>query len=304
LRPFHDVVFDEAATMAERLGSRAVRELVDVLGDPAIDAFLIATSTDTHLELLKAASAAGKAIYCEKPIDLDLGRAREAAAAIEASGVPCMIGFNRRSDPNHAALRDAVRSGEVGRVEMVLMTNRGPDLMPLDKLRWTGGQFRDQTIHFFDLLRWITGDEPVEAFAMGACLVNPAVAELGDVDTSMVMLRMAGGALCQIDSSRRTAYGYDERIEVFGSTGMVESERQRMRGVSRYGRGTITRDGLHPGWLERIEGTYAAALDGFIEAIRDGRSPSPSIDDGLRAQLIAEAAIRSLKEGRPCPIDA
>ena len=178
------------------------------------------------------------------------------------------------------------------------MTSRGPSLPAISYLATSGGQLRDQTVHFFDLLRWITNDEAEEVFALGAAMVDPKVAEVGDVDTSVVTIRMTSGALCQIDSSRRTGYGYDERIEVFGSKGMIESRRQRARGVSRYSGDKVIEDGLHAGWFERIEQSYYRALDSFAEAIAKGTPPSPSLEDGLRAQLLADKATESLRTGR------
>jgi myo-inositol 2-dehydrogenase/D-chiro-inositol 1-dehydrogenase len=179
------------------------------------------------------------------------------------------------------------------------LTSRGPAVPPLDYIKVSGGQLRDQTIHFFDLLRWITHDDPVEVHVMGAALADPRVAEVGDVDTSIAVLRMRSGALCQIDSARRTGYGYDERIEVFGSKGMVESTRQRYRGLSRYIGDTIVEDGLHASWFERVEASYFHALDAFVNALQKGAARSPSLDDGLKAQLIAEAATQSLTTGVP-----
>jgi myo-inositol 2-dehydrogenase/D-chiro-inositol 1-dehydrogenase len=161
---------------------------------------------------------------------------------------------------------------------------------------------RDQTIHFFDLLRWITQDDPVEVHVLGAALADPRVAEAGDVDTSIAVLRLRGGALVQIDSVRRTGYGYDERIEVFGSTGMVESQRQRFRSVARYSGNTVIEDGMYAGWFERIEASYYQALDAFVRALQSGAAPDPSLDDGLKALIIAEAATQSLQQGKPVTI--
>jgi myo-inositol 2-dehydrogenase/D-chiro-inositol 1-dehydrogenase len=273
-----------------------------VFGSPEIDAVFIASSTNTHAEYLERAAGAGKAILCEKPIDLGLERARRAVEAVKAAGVSAMINFNRRFDANHAELRAAVAAGEAGTIELIQMTSRGPAVPPLDYVKVSGGQLRDQTIHFFDLLRWISGDDPVEVHVMGAALAEPRVAEYGDVDTSVALLRMRNGALCEIDSVRRTSYGYDERIEVFGAQGLVESRRQRFRGVSRYHGDKIVEDGLHAGWFERIEASYYAALDAFVSAMQSGTAPEPSLDDGLKAQIIAEAATQSLRSGAPVPI--
>jgi len=224
-----DVNLESAGKLAASTGAKAVGDAAEIF-----DTVFVCTSTNTHVDYLKRSALAGKAVYCEKPIGLDYQEAVEAVSVVRSSKVPIMLGFNRRFDPNHAALCDEVRRGDAGNLEIIQMTSRGPNLPAISYLATSGGQLRDQTVHFFDLLRWITNDEPREVYAVGAALVDPKVAEVGDVDTSIVTIRMASGALCQIDSSRRAGYGYDERIEVFGSKGMIESRRQRARGVSRY----------------------------------------------------------------------
>jgi myo-inositol 2-dehydrogenase / D-chiro-inositol 1-dehydrogenase len=299
-----DVNLEAAKKLAAATGAKAVTDAAEIFSDKEVEAVFVCTSTNTHVDYLKRSAQAGKAVYCEKPIGLDYQEAVEAVSAVRASNVPVMLGFNRRFDPNHAALREEVRRGEVGNLEIIQMTSRGPSLPAINYLATSGGQLRDQTVHFFDLLRWITDDEPQEVYAIGAALVDPKVAEVGDVDTSIVAMRMASGALCEIDSARRTGYGYDERIEVFGSKGMIESRRQRARGVSRCVGDRVVDDGLHAGWFERIEQSYYRALDAFAEAIAKGVSPSPSLEDGLRAQLLADKATESLKTGRPVKIEA
>jgi myo-inositol 2-dehydrogenase / D-chiro-inositol 1-dehydrogenase len=293
-----DANIEFAKKVATATGARAVSDIAEVFSDQAIQAVLIATPTDTHVEYLKRAAAAGKAIYCEKPIGLDYEEAEKAVREVRAAGVPVMLGFNRRFDASHAAVKEAIDRGEVGKVEIVQLTSRGPKPPPISYVKVSGGQLRDQTIHFFDLLRWLTNDEPVEVYAIGAALVDPAIGQAGDVDTSIVSLRMASGALCQIDSSRRAAYGYDERIEVFGSEGMVESERQNSRGLVLYKGRQILKDGLHPGWFERIEQSYYDAIDAFLKSVEQGTPPSPSLEDGLKAQLIADKATESIKTGQ------
>jgi myo-inositol 2-dehydrogenase / D-chiro-inositol 1-dehydrogenase len=297
-----DANIEFAKKVAAITGARAVNDIAEVFSDRAIQAVLIATPTNTHVEYLEHAAAAGKAIYCEKPIGLDYEEAEKAVRAVRAAGVPVMLGFNRRFDASHAAVKEAVDQGEVGKVEIVQLTSRGPNPPPISYVKVSGGQLRDQTIHFFDLLRWLTNDEPVQVYAIGAALVDPAIGQAGDVDTSIVSLRMASGALCQIDSSRRAAYGYDERIEVFGSEGMVESTRQNSRGLVLYKGRQILKDGLHPGWFERIEQSYYDAIDAFLKSVEQGRPPSPSLEDGLRAQLIADTATESIKTGQPINI--
>ncbi|HXT34382.1 MAG TPA: Gfo/Idh/MocA family oxidoreductase [Chloroflexota bacterium] len=298
----YDTDATRVATIAKRHGTPGAPDLDTIFEARDIDAVLIASSTNTHAEYIERAAATGKAVFCEKPIDLHLARVRGAVATAQAAGIPAMVDFNRRFDASHGALRASVASGEVGTIELIQMTTRGPSVPPIDYIKVSGGQMRDQTIHFFDLLRWITGDEPSEIHVMGAALADPRVGEAGDVDTSIALLRMRGGALCQIDSVRRTAYGYDERIEVFGSKGMVESCRQRFRGVSRYRGDAVVDDGMHRGWFERMEGSYVHALDAFVRALRSGEAPEPSLDDGLKAQIIAEAASESLGTGAPVRI--
>jgi myo-inositol 2-dehydrogenase / D-chiro-inositol 1-dehydrogenase len=297
-----DANIEFAKKTAALTGAKAVSDIAEIFNSKGIDAILIATPTDTHVNYLKRAAEAGKAIYCEKPIGLDYEEAEQAVFAVRAAGVPVMLGFNRRFDASHAAVKEAVDRGEVGKVEIVQLTSRGPKPPPISYVKVSGGQLRDQTIHFFDLLRWLTNDEPVEVYAIGAALVDPAIGQAGDVDTSIVSIRMATGALCQIDSSRRAAYGYDERVEVFGSEGMAESARQNYRGLSLYKGHQILKDGLHPGWFERIEQSYYEAIDAFLKSVEKGELPSPSLEDGLKAQLIADKATESMKTGQAIKI--
>jgi myo-inositol 2-dehydrogenase / D-chiro-inositol 1-dehydrogenase len=298
----NDANFEFAKKAAAATGAQAVAEIAEVFENKNIEAVVIATPTNTHVEYLTRAANAGKAIYCEKPIGLDYDEAARAVTAVRKTGVPVMLGFNRRFDASHAAVKQAIEDGEVGKIEIVQLTSRGPQPPPIEYVKVSGGQMRDQTIHFFDLLRWLTNDEPVEVYAIGGALVSAAIGKAGDVDTSIVSIRMASGALCQIDSSRRAAYGYDERIEVFGSEGMAESRRQNFRGMALYKGRTVIEDGLHPGWFERIEASYYQALDAFLTSVNKGTAPVPSLEDGLKAQFIADKATECLKTGRPVKI--
>lgn len=295
----NDANIEFAKKAATATGSQAVADIAEIFDNKSIEAVVIATPTNTHVDYLTRAARAGKAIYCEKPIGLDYKEAEKAVSAVRETGVPVMLGFNRRFDASHAAVKQAIEKGEVGKIEIVQLTSRGPQPPPIEYVKVSGGQMRDQTIHFFDLLRWLTSDEPTEVYAIGGALVSAAIGEAGDVDTSIVSLRMASGALCQIDSSRRAAYGYDERIEVFGSEGLAESRRQNFRGMSLYKGRTVIEDGLHAGWFERIESSYYQALDAFLTSVEKGTTPSPSLEDGLKAQLIADKATECLKTGRP-----
>lgn len=298
----YDIDQSRAAALASRHGATATTDLQQVFDSSSVDALLIASSTDTHADHLPRGADAGVAVLCEKPIDLDLQRAVDAVAYATARSTRVMVDFNRRFDRDYAELKRVVDAGEVGDVELIQLSTRGPAMPPLEYIAVSGGQMRDQTIHFFDLARWISGLDPVEVYAAGSTVAERRLAEYGDVDLSVVTLRLPTGALVQIDSARRIGYGYDERIEVLGSTGLVEARRQRAGGVSRYHADTIVDDGLHAGWFERAKPTYAHALDHFVTALERGTSVSPTLADGLKAQAIAEAATRSLASGRTEPI--
>jgi myo-inositol 2-dehydrogenase/D-chiro-inositol 1-dehydrogenase len=297
-----DYVYDVDAARAEQVaadhGAR-LAETIEEAFDPAnVDAVFIASSTATHADNLRRAADAGVAALVEKPIDLDLAAARETVAYVEAAGIQTMVNFNRRFDRDHAALRRIVAAGQIGEVELIQLTARGPASPPIEYVKASGGQMRDQTVHFFDLARWIAGADPVEVFVAGSALADRRISEYGDVDTSVATLKLPSGALIQIDSVRRTGYGYDERIEVMGSTGLVESGRQVTGHVVRFSGTEQIRNGMYTDWFERIRYTYALALDSFVLALETGTEiPSP-LRDGLKAQAIAEAATRSLASGR------
>ncbi|RPA12773.1 oxidoreductase [Gordonia sp. OPL2] len=297
----HDVDGSRATELASRHATRPLGP-DDAFDSSGLDAVLIASSTDTHAAHLRRAAAAGLATLCEKPIDLDLDHAVEVVGEVGHTGLPMMVDFNRRFDRDYAEVARTVGSGEIGGVELVQMTTRGPALPPLDYIAVSGGQMRDQTVHFFDLARWITGEDPVSVFAAGSVFTDPRMIELGDVDTSVVALRMPSGALVQIDSARRIGYGYDERIEVLGSDGLVEAGRHQAGAVTRYRAGQVVGDGLHPGWFERVAPTYRAALDHFVSALETGAPIGPTLPEALKAQAIAEAATRSLRSGELEPI--
>ncbi|MCA4134351.1 Gfo/Idh/MocA family oxidoreductase [Arthrobacter sp. M4] len=294
----YDVDHSRAQVLAAGHGARPTSNLEEVFDGTSVDAVFIASSTDTHAEHLRRAAGAGMAVLCEKPIDLDLRQARDVAAVAAQHGNPVMMDFNRRFDRDYAELKRIVDAGGVGQIELVQMSTRGPSMPPLSYIASSGGQMRDQTVHFFDLARWLSDLDPVEVFAIGSALAEPKLADYDDVDTSVVTLLLPGGGLVQIDSTRRTGYGYDERIEVFGSEGMAEARRQRSGSVSRYRHGQVIDDGLHSGWFERVQPTYAAALAHFVSALENGAPLTPSLEDGLKAQAIAEAAALSLHSGK------
>lgn len=293
-----DIALERAQELADLHGARATTNIDEIFNTKNVDAILIATSTATHSEFLKRAADIGMPTYCEKPIDLSLETARETVEYCEAKNLVAMVGFNRRFDRDHDEVQQAVASGEMGAIELVEMSARGPSMPAIDYLRTSGGIFRDSTIHFFDLTRWITAMDPVEVFATGSTMVDPQLKEFGDVDTAVVTLRLPNGGLVVLDNTRRAGYGYDEKIEVFGSKGMIESRRNRTGSVSRYLHGKVIESGLHAGWFERVQPTYFRALSSFVAALQAGTSPSPTLRDGLKAQALAEAATKSLASGK------
>lgn len=299
-------VFDvnrAAAEAAASLANAAVAaSSAELLADPAIDAVLIASSTDSHGEIARAAIANSKSFLCEKPLDRTLASARETADMAEAVGVIPGMAFNRRFDRQHALLRRAVAGGEVGAIEMMHLTSRSQSPPIIEYARSSGGMLRDKGAHFFDLACWIARDRPVKVYAQGGCLFEPRLADFGDIDTAMIILEMSRGALCHLNFSRRTAYGYDERIEVFGSQGRIESGAPLPLDVATYRGASITRVGLHQTWFDRVEPTYAAQLAAFIDEIERPGGAFPSVRDGLLAEGISDAAQRSLECGLPVDV--
>ncbi len=302
LQYVYDINAAAAEQLASRFGARVASSPEEIWVADDVDAVLIASSTNTHADLLSGAIQAQKPIYCEKPIDLNISRVKAVVQEAYQANIPILIGFSRRFDPNHLGVREAIENGKIGKLEMMHLTSRGPQPPPISYVKVSGGQFRDQTIHFFDLACWIADEAPIEVYATGAALIDPAIGEAGDVDTSMLILKMPSGALCHIDNSRRSAYGYDERIEVFGSEGMVQSNRKPTREVALYTGTKVIFDGLHPDWFGRLGPSFALALDAFISTLEGNEIAYPSLMDGLRAQLIAEAAVESLHKNQPVKI--
>lgn len=293
-----DIDAARAEALAQRYGTLAGR-VSEAFNRDDIDAVLIASSTPTHADFLAQAVGAGKAVYCEKPIDLSLAKARAVVESIMPLKVPVTVGFNRRFDRSHQQLKQHIQQGRIGSPELIQMVCRASEMPPLDYLRTSGGQMRDQAIHFFDLLRFLTGDEVESVGAMGAALALPALGEWGDVDTSVLIMQLERGALAQLDNTRRTAYGYDERISVVGSEGMLASEPQSLRGATLYQGSGITQPGLFPDWFSRVRDTYYAQLDAFLRQLGgETVAELPGLIDGLQAQAIAEAACESLVSRR------
>jgi myo-inositol 2-dehydrogenase / D-chiro-inositol 1-dehydrogenase len=238
-------------------------------------------------------------VLCEKPIADCLEGARNCLRAARAANVIAVIGFNRRFDLHHRAVFDRVRAGDIGAVETIHIVSRSSEASRPPAAHRAGGMLREKGTHFYDLAYWMAGSEPVEVFAAGACLFEPGYAAYGDVDTAVLTLRFASGALATFSFSRRTTYGYDEMMEVFGSRGLLQSERQWHGGVSLHEDDRAVAGSTRPGWYERFRPTYVAELDALLKAIRTGSAAEPDLVDGMRAQAVAEAAVTSMVEGRP-----
>jgi len=291
-------VVDVDAAAAAAIAWSAGGEVADtqaVLADPGVDALLVASPTDTHADLIEAGSGAGKAILCEKPVDLDVARARAAVAAAERAGILLAIGFNRRYDPSFRRLRDGIDAGEIGAVESVLIVSRDPSPPPVPYVQRSGGLFRDMTIHDLDMARWLLGEEPAEVTAHGSCLVDPAIGAAGDIDTAAVTLRTASGRIAQIANSRRAVFGYDQRIEVCGARGMLAAGNRRATSVEHATAAGYTRDPALPFFLERYADAYRLELDAFVRRLHGEPSDLVSGADGVRALEIADACARSLR---------
>ena len=290
-----------ATDLAEALGAD-VRSTDAILTSTDIDAVVIGTPTDTHYDLIHAAAANGKAIFCEKPVDMNADRIRDCIAAVETAGVPFLTAFNRRFDPSFANLQSRIAAGEIGSVEIVTILSRDPSPPPINYIKSSGGIFRDMMIHDLDMARFLLGEEPVQVFAVGSALVDPDIGAAGDVDTAAVTLTTASGKICQISNSRRAAYGYDQRIEVHGALGMLRAENKLENSVEVATSAGFARAPAQHFFLERYEAAYAAEMRHFIDAVAGGQPPSPTINDGLRAQMLADAAALSLETGAPVSV--
>jgi myo-inositol 2-dehydrogenase/D-chiro-inositol 1-dehydrogenase len=288
-------VDDAAAGGIAAAAGATVSDAKAALADPGVDALLIASPTDTHADLIEAGSRAGKAILCEKPVDLAVARARAAVRAAERAGILLAIGFNRRYDPSFRRIRQGIDAGQIGAVESVLIVSRDPSPPPVAYVRRSGGLFRDMTIHDLDMARWLLGEEPVEVSAHGSCLVDPGIGAAGDIDTAAVTLRTASGRIAQISNTRRAVFGYDQRIEVCGARGMLAAGNRRATSVEHATAAGYTSDPALPFFLERYADAYRLELDAFVRRLHGERSDLVSGADGVRALEIADACDRSLR---------
>jgi myo-inositol 2-dehydrogenase/D-chiro-inositol 1-dehydrogenase len=292
-----DAMADAAKALADQYAAE-VRDIEAIEAASDIDAVIICTPTDTHADLIERFARAGKAIFCEKPIDLDVERVKSCLRVVDEAGATLMVGFNRRFDPHFQAVRAAIGEGQIGDVEMVTITSRDPGAPPADYVKRSGGIFRDMTIHDFDMARFLLGEEIETVSAQASVLVDKAIGEAGDFDSASVMLATAMGKHATISNSRRATYGYDQRIEVHGSKGAVSAENQRPVSIEIANATGYTRPPLHDFFMTRYTEAYAREISSFINFVESKAPATPSGADGLIALALAEAALKSVQEGR------
>lgn len=294
---------EETAAWAKKLGVEVVtKDYHEILADPEIGAMLICSSTDTHSPISIEAIHAGKHIFCEKPIDHDVAKINEVRKALEGTGLKYQVGFNRRFDHNFEAVRNAVQAGKIGEPHIVKITSRDPEPPSAAYVAVSGGMFLDMTIHDFDMARFLVGSDVEEVYVQSAVLVDPAIGEAGDVDTAVITMKMTNGALAVIDNSRRAAYGYDQRAEVFGSKGMVAVENDSISNAKIATADGVTGEKPLFFFLERYMQAYAKEVTAFVDAVVNDTEVPVNQDDGLKAVLIGLAATKSAKEHRPVKI--
>lgn len=295
-----DVYLEGAKAVAEAFGiPKVTADYREIFSDPEIDAVMVCSPTATHAQISMEAARAGKHIFCEKPVDMTVEKILETKKVIEETGVKMQIGFNRRFDHNFRHIHELRKSGALGDVEIVKITSRDPEPPSSEYVKGSGGMFLDMTIHDFDMARYQAGSEVVEVFAKGAVLVDPAIGEAGDIDTAVITLKFANGAIGIIDNCRRAAYGYDQRVEVFGSKGAAAAENDTPTNVKVMTADTVSSDKPLYFFLERYMQSFGDEVKAFVNAIEAGTPVPVSIDDGLKPVMIAKAAKRSLEENRP-----
>ncbi len=298
----YDVVDAAAQAVAADVGARVAASLVEAVNADDVDAVVICTSTSTHVEAMIAAAEAGKPIFCEKPISLHLAEVDRALAAVKSSGVKLQIGFNRRYDPSHKSVADAVKRGAVGDVHLCNITSRDPGPPPIEYIATSGGLFNDMSVHDFDMARYVAGSDVVEVFAKGAVRVDRLIGEAGDVDTAVIVLTHENGAITTINNSRKAAYGYDQRVEAFGSLGMAASDNTHEFNSALATAAGYQRPQLQNFFLERYTRSYLDQWAAFVDMV-DNDGPSPVTgDDGRASLLVSIAALQSMLQNRPVTI--
>ncbi|MCC4797361.1 inositol 2-dehydrogenase [Enterovibrio norvegicus] len=293
IRAVIDPYQEGAMQLAEQYGAD-VMTVDEAMSDPDIHAVCICSATDTHADLIELAAKAGKAIFCEKPIDLSLARVKACLEVVDASGVPFLVGFNRRYDPQFRTLKDLFESGAIGKAETLVITSRDPSPPPVDYVKVSGGIFRDMSVHDLDMARFIMGEDPVSVSAHGSCLVDPKIGEAGDIDSAVIVLHFPSGAMANIINSRRSGYGYDQRIELHGSKGMLKAGNVREHLVEHWGEEDCSSAKPQYFFLERYEKAYIAEWQHFVDVLEGKVEPQCSGYDGEQALVLAEAALESL----------
>ena len=301
----YDINQDFANEVAKLSGAKVAQSAEEAINDKNVDAVLIASATPTHIDFMTMAAKAGKAVLCEKPIDLDIAKVDKCYETIKNFSVPIQIGFNRRFDKSNKKIKLAKDNGEIGNLEMVIITSRDPEPPGIEYLKAAGGFFRDTTIHDFDLSRFILGDDPViEVSAYGSQLISAECKEVGDQDTAMFIMRSQKGVLIHINNSRRAVYGYDQRVEIFGSKGMMISNNQSPTSVEKFDKNmTYAKDPIHFFFIERYDQAYKDQLDDFVNIIMNNEKPSVTFEDGRNALLLANAAYESFETGKSTKVN-
>jgi myo-inositol 2-dehydrogenase/D-chiro-inositol 1-dehydrogenase len=298
-----DIDLKVAKDLADRYGAKTFNTAEEALADPKVDAVVIVSNTDTHADLISLAARAGKPIFCEKPIDLNLSRIDACLKVVEEKKTPLFVAFNRRFDPSFQQLRQKLNEKSIGKIELVSISSRDLAMPEKRFLKTSGGLFRDMMIHDFDMARWLLGEEPTEVYAAGSCLVDPSIHEFGDLDTAMVILKTKSGALCHINNSRRSVYGYDQRIEVFGEKGMLRAQNLTPTTLEYSTVAGVTTDNPHPSFPQRYQEAYRLEMEHFfVDVVKGGKAPLISGADGRQAIVIAEAAQESYRTGLPVKI--
>ena len=296
-----DPVAAAAASIADQYGAD-IRTVEDIADAADIDAVVLCTPTDLHADQIELFARAGKAVFCEKPIDLDSARVRDCLKIVDETGATLMVGFNRRFDPHFMGVRAAIEDGRIGTPEMGIITSRDPGAPPADYIRRSGGIFKDMMIHDFDMAVFLMGDMPASVLATGSVLTDPQIATLGDYDSASAILRWQDGRQVSITNSRRAVYGYDQRVEVHGSGGMVAAENEHPMRIEVATADGYTRPPLHDFFMTRYIAAYANEINAFISSLRGETGGIPVGRDGLNALLIAEAALDSAQSGQAVDI--
>ncbi len=294
---------DQMKEWAHEMGvKKLINDASEIFNDPDIEVVVIASSTETHTKFIKEAAKAKKDVFCEKPIDTDLNRIRETLKIVKEKGIKLMIGFNRRFDKDFKRIREIVKSGQIGIPHIIKVTSRDPATPPIEYVKTSGGMFIDMTIHDWDMVSFQGGSEVDEVYAVGAVLIDPEIGKVGDIDTAAIILKLKNGAIGMIDNSRQAVYGYDQRVEVFGSKGCAIAGNESTNTVRLYTAEKTNEDNIPYFFLERYMKSYASELQYFIDCVRDNKEPSPNGDDGYQTVLVAKAVQKSYEENRPVKI--